>query len=98
MPDSSLRRRQIAIVSLLFAGYASLYFCRADLSVSTPLLIDELRAKGLSQPAALSLMGTIASVGTFGYALGKLFLGGLGDYWGGRINFLIGLAGAVIFT
>jgi OPA family glycerol-3-phosphate transporter-like MFS transporter len=32
------------------------------------------------------------------YALGKLFLGGLGDYWGGRISFLIGLAGATIFT
>jgi len=43
-------------------------------------------------------MGTIASLGTLGYALGKLFLGGLGDFWGGRINFLIGLAGATLFT
>ena len=40
MPSSSLRRRQIAIVSLLFVGYASLYFCRADLSVATPLLVE----------------------------------------------------------
>ena len=32
------------------------------------------------------------------YALGKLFLGGLGDFWGGRLNFLIGLAGATVFT
>jgi sugar phosphate permease len=98
MPVLSLRRRQIAIVSLLFVGYASLYFCRADLSVATPLLIDELRGKGLSQPAALERIGTITSLGTLGYAVGKLFLGGLGDFWGGRINFLIGLAGATVFT
>jgi sugar phosphate permease len=32
------------------------------------------------------------------YALGKLFLGGLGDIWGGRTSFLIGLAGATAFT
>ena len=47
MPVPSLRRRQIAIVALLFVGYASLYFCRADLSVATPLLIEELRARGI---------------------------------------------------
>src|SRR3569833_374510 len=98
MPSSPLRRRQIAIVSLLFVGYASLYFCRADLSVATPLLIEELKGRGLSQADALWSIGTITSIGTLGYALGKLFLGGLGDYWGGRINFLIGLAGAVLFT
>ncbi|HWM70657.1 MAG TPA: MFS transporter [Steroidobacteraceae bacterium] len=98
MPVPSLRRRQIAIVALLFVGYASLYFCRADLSVATPLLIDELRARGLSQPEALLRIGTITSLGTAGYAVGKLFLGGLGDFWGGRINFLIGLAGATVFT
>src|SRR5262249_46957111 len=98
MRQPSLRRRQIATVLLLFAGYASLYFCRADLSVSTPLLIDELRAGGLPKDEAILLMGRIASLGVLGYALGKLFLGGLGDYWGGRINFLIGLAGATVFT
>jgi sugar phosphate permease len=98
MPVPSLRRRQIAIVALLFVGYASLYFCRADLSVATPLLIEELRARGLSQPEALLRIGTITSLGTAGYAVGKLFLGGLGDFWGGRINFLIGLAGATVFT
>ena len=98
MPSPSLRRRQVAIIALLFVGYASLYFCRADLSVATPLLIEELVGRGLSQRDALWWIGTFTSIGTFGYALGKLFLGGLGDYWGGRINFLIGLAGAVLFT
>jgi OPA family glycerol-3-phosphate transporter-like MFS transporter len=98
MPDHSLRRRQIVTVLVLFAGYASLYFCRADLSVAMPLLIEELKSRGMSQDEAILRMGTIASLGVLGYALGKLFLGGLGDYWGGRINFLIGLAGATVFT
>jgi OPA family glycerol-3-phosphate transporter-like MFS transporter len=98
MPDHSLRRRQIVTVLLLFGGYAALYFCRADLSVATPLLIEELTSRGVSQNEAIVRMGTIGSLGVLSYALGKLFLGGLGDYWGGRINFLIGLAGATVFT
>jgi sugar phosphate permease len=98
MPDHSLRRRQIVTVLLLFGGYASLYFCRADLSVATPLLIEELKSRGMDHGEAIVRMGTIASLGVLSYAFGKLFLGGLGDYWGGRINFLIGLAGATVFT
>ncbi len=43
-------------------------------------------------------MGTMTSLGVLAYALGKMFLGGLGDYWGGRISFLIGLGGATAFT
>jgi OPA family glycerol-3-phosphate transporter-like MFS transporter len=98
MPVPSLRRRQIAVVLLLFGGYGALYFCRADLSVATPLLVEELQARGMGHDEALVRMGTIASLGVLGYALGKLFLGGLGDFWGGRVNFLIGLAGATVFT
>src|SRR5262249_36813798 len=98
MPERSLRRRQIAIILLLFGGYASLYFCRADLSVSTPLLVDELRERGVSQADAILLVGGVGSLGGLAYAVGKLFLGGLGDFWGGRMNFLIGLAGATLFT
>jgi sugar phosphate permease len=40
----------------------------------------------------------MTSAGVLAYALGKLFLTGLGDFWGGRLNFLIGLAGATLFT
>lgn len=98
MPEKSLRRRQIATVLLLFVGYAALYFCRADLSVSTPLLVDELKSRGVSSADAILLLGRIASLGVLGYAVGKLFLGGLGDYWGGRVSFLIGLVGATVFT
>jgi sugar phosphate permease len=94
----SLRYRQTATLALLFGGYASLYFCRADLSVAAPLLIDDLGRHGVSHAVAIVRMGSIASLGVLAYALGKLFLTGLGDFWGGRWNFLIGLAGAVLFT
>jgi len=94
----SLRFRQTGTVLLLFGGYASLYFCRADLSVATPLLIDELGRHGVKHSDAVIRMGSIASLGVLAYALGKLFLGGLGDFWGGRISFLIGLVGATLFT
>jgi sugar phosphate permease len=94
----SLRFRQTTTVLLLFGGYASLYFCRADLSVATPLLIEELGQHGVKHADAVIRMGSIASLGVLAYALGKLFLGGLGDFWGGRISFIIGLIGATLFT
>jgi sugar phosphate permease len=94
----SLRIRQAIVISLLFGGYASLYFCRADLSVATPLLAKELVSRGLSYDDALVRIGGITSLGILAYALGKPFIGGLGDYWGGRINFLLGLAGATLCT
>jgi OPA family glycerol-3-phosphate transporter-like MFS transporter len=93
-----LRYKQMTIVTLLFGGYAALYFCRADLSVGTPLIINELGKHGVSHTEAVVRIGTISSLGVLAYALGKLFLGGLGDFWGGRVSFLIGLGGATAFT
>jgi sugar phosphate permease len=96
--NRSLRFRQSVVALLLFGGYGALYFCRADLSVATPLLVDEFVKHGVSHADAIIHMGDIASFGVLAYALGKLFLTGLGDFWGGRINFLIGLGGATVFT
>lgn len=93
-----LRVQQTIVIALLFGGYASLYFCRADLSVAAPLLARELGRHGLSYDEALVRIGAITSLGILAYALGKPLIGGLGDYWGGRINFLLGLAGATLFT
>ncbi|HEX4242224.1 MAG TPA: MFS transporter [Steroidobacteraceae bacterium] len=94
----SLRGRQTIVVLLLFAGYGSLYFCRADLSVATPLLIEELGRHGMAHAEATIRMGQIISLGVLAYGIGKLLLGGLGDFWGGRVSFLIGLVGATVFT
>jgi sugar phosphate permease len=96
--SSSLARRQATTVALLFTGYAAYYFCRSDLSVAMPMLTDELHRAGIPQETATVRMGGIVSFGVLAYALGKLFLGGLGDLWGGRRSFLTGLAGAVAFT
>jgi OPA family glycerol-3-phosphate transporter-like MFS transporter len=90
--------RQILVVLLLFGGYGALYFCRADLSVATPLIVDQLHAQGMSHGEAVIRLGSVTSLGVLAYAVGKLFLTGLGDFWGGRISFLIGLVGALVFT
>lgn len=95
---SGLGARKILTIVLLFGGYSACYFCRADLSVASPLLIEELGRRGISHSDALVHIGQIASLGVFAYAVGKLFLTGLGDFWGGRPNFLIGLGGATAFT
>ena len=95
----ALRRAQIRTVVLLFLGYASCYFCRANLPVATPLLIEELGQRhGLSHDAALLSIGWMGSAGVFAYALGKWFLTSLGDYWGGKRNLLIATGGATVFT
>ena len=85
-------------VSLLALGYAGYYFCRSDLSVVLPLLIKDLGAHGIPADVAQVHLGFIASAGVLAYALGKFISGSLADLFGGRNNFLAGMAGAVLFT
>jgi sugar phosphate permease len=97
----SLRRLRISqsrTVLLLFFGYASCYFCRSNLSVATPLLIEDLGRRGLSHADAIVSIGSMASWGVFAYALGKWTLTSLGDYWGGKRNLLVATGGATAFT
>ena len=93
-----LLARQAGVLALLFGGYAAYYFCRADLSVAMPLLVEDLGRRGVGHGEAVVRLGEVYSAGVLAYALGKIFLGGLGDIWGGRRSFLIGLGGAVAFT
>src|SRR5712671_3133600 len=95
---AGLLRRQALTILLLFLGYGAYYFCRANLSVATPLLVDELSRHGLSTNEALVHLGTLSSAGVLAYAVGKLFLTGIADLWGGRRAFLAGLGGAALFT
>ena len=94
----ALRIAQCRTLLLLFLGYASCYFCRSNLSVATPLIVDELERRGMSHATALISIGSMASWGVLAYALGKWFLTGLGDYWGGKRNLLIATGGATAFT
>ena len=89
---------QFTTIALLFAGYAAYYFCRSDLSVAMPMLVDYLRQRGMTSSGALIELGAISSFGVVTYAFGKLFLTGLGDLWGGKRAFVSGMGGALAFT
>jgi len=74
------------------------YFCRSDLSVVLPLLIQELGRHGIPADAAKIHFGTIVSAGVLAYAIGKFLSGSMADLFGGRKNFLGGMAGSILFT
>lgn len=99
MPNSAadiarLRRWQGVTIATLFVGYAGYYICRSNLSVATPLLLDEYQASGLTK----GHIGDIASAGVLFYAIGKLLNGVAADYFGGRRLFLFGMFSSVVLT
>jgi OPA family glycerol-3-phosphate transporter-like MFS transporter len=85
-------------VSLLVLGYTGYYLCRSNFSVTMPLLIAELRQRGVSAAAAQITLGSIASLGVLAYAIGKFPSGNLADRIGGKRNFLFGMGGSIAFT
>jgi sugar phosphate permease len=85
-------------VTLLAVGYAGYYLCRSNLSVTMPLLIAEFGRRGMSAAAAQVALGGIASYGVLAYAIGKFPSGALADRFGGKRNFLCGMAGSIGFT
>ncbi|HET6207201.1 MAG TPA: MFS transporter [Terracidiphilus sp.] len=87
-----------ATIALLALGYAGYYFCRSNLSVVLPELIHDLAQHGITPSEAQVRLGFIASVGTIVYAWGKFVSGSMADLFGGRRNFLVGMAGSVFFT
>ena len=87
------------MLTLLCLGYAGYYLCRANFSVATPLIIDEIVGKGMmSHDAAKVALGNIVAWGTLAYAFGKFVSGVLSDALNGRRTFLTGMAGAILFT
>jgi sugar phosphate permease len=91
-------RWHLLTITLLLFGYAGYYFCRSDFSVVLPLLKADLAAHGIPLSIATVRLGTIATAGTIAYAIGKFISGSFADIFGGRNNFLAGMAGAVFFT
>jgi MFS transporter, OPA family, glycerol-3-phosphate transporter len=91
-------RWHLLTISLLALGYAGYYFCRSDLSVALPLLKADLNRHGVPIDVATVRLGSIASASVLAYALGKFVSGSLADLFGGRRNFLGGMAGAILFT
>jgi sugar phosphate permease len=96
--STRLRIWQIGTLILLVVGYSGYYLCRSNLSVVKPSLIKEWQSQGIENAEALKLLGRLDSLGVLAYAIGKFLSGGVGDFFGGRRNFLGGMAGAVLFT
>ncbi|QJW97640.1 MFS transporter [Frigoriglobus tundricola] len=96
MPDEAarLRRWQLVTVATLFTGYAGYYVCRSNLSVVSPLLLDEYGAAGLTK----AHIGDIASMGVLLYAIGKTLNGVAAEYVGGKRIFLLGMFASVACT
>jgi OPA family glycerol-3-phosphate transporter-like MFS transporter len=93
MTQVRITRWQIITVATLFIGYTGYYVCRSNLSVATPLILDEYSGQLNKQD-----IGGIASLGVLLYAIGKFVNGSLADYVGGRRLFLLGMAGSVLCT
>jgi OPA family glycerol-3-phosphate transporter-like MFS transporter len=83
---------------LLAFGYSGYYFCRSNLSVVLPDLIQDLARHGITANDAQVRLGFMASAGTMAYAIGKFVSGSLADLFGGRRSFLSGMAGSILFT
>jgi sugar phosphate permease len=97
-PRPRLTGWHVATIALLAFGYMGYYFCRSDFSVVLPLLIQELGRHGISPDAAKIYFGSIVSAGVLAYAIGKFLSGSMADLFGGRKNFLGGMAGSILFT
>jgi sugar phosphate permease len=93
-----MTRWHVATIALLALGYTGYYFCRSDLSVVMPLLIQDLGRRGMPAHVAEIRLGTIASLSVLAYAAGKFLFGSTADLFGGRRNFLTGMGGAIVFT
>lgn len=95
-----LRFWQGLTVGLMVLGYTGYYLCRSNLSVMLLSIAEDLTARRLTPSIALAkeCLGWAVSLGTIGYALGKFAAGSLVDLLGGRRNYLIGMAGAVVCT
>jgi len=88
----------LATIVLLAVGYTGYYFCRSDLSVVLPLLIQDLGRHGIPADVAKIRLGSIVSASVLVYAIGKFLSGSMADLFGGRKNFLGGMGGAIVFT
>ncbi|MCA9603618.1 MAG: MFS transporter [Polyangiales bacterium] len=89
-----LRRWQGITLSTLTGGYIAYYFCRSNLAVASPLLLEEFGPAGLDK----TKLGAIVSAGVLLYAVGKLVMGTLTDFVGGRGVFFGGLLASAAAT
>ena len=79
-----LRRRQWRTVGVVFATYATYYFCRQNIAAALPAMQADL---GLSRAD----LGQVTGALFIGYALGQLAFGAMSDRHGPRWLLLGGM-------
>jgi sugar phosphate permease len=84
-----MARRDVLLLATLLVGYGSFYLCRANLEAAGPLLIAH---EGFDKTS----FGTLSTIATFTYAVGKFLMGATGDVLGGRRLFGVAVAGSVV--
>jgi MFS transporter, OPA family, glycerol-3-phosphate transporter len=95
-PRRWFRFWQVLTLLALLLGYTGYYACRVPFPVSAPLVIAESQEELLDLD--LTTIGWIGSAGLLAYAFGKLFLGSVIDFVGGRSMFILGMCGSVLAT
>jgi OPA family glycerol-3-phosphate transporter-like MFS transporter len=75
----------------MLIGYIGYYIGRGNLPVALPLLSETF---GYSNEQ----LGLILTASELAYAVGKITVGPLADWWGGKRVFLIGILGAIAFN
>jgi OPA family hexose phosphate transport protein UhpT-like MFS transporter len=87
-PHTHAGRDHVAVVVILLVAYASLYLCRSNVDAAFPLLSREYGYTNLQ-------LGSLSSVATVSYAVGKIVMGAAGDVVGGRRIMLVAMFGSV---
>lgn len=81
-------------ILLLFIGYTGYYACRSWFAVIKPLLIEEYEILRID----LETIGLLTSLGTIGYALGKIIGSAVTDFLGGKLIFVLGMVISALCT
>jgi OPA family glycerol-3-phosphate transporter-like MFS transporter len=89
-----LARWRVLTGTTLLVGYAGYYVCRSNLSVAGPDIVRELGGRGIDRAG----LGAIISAGVLAYAIGKVVMGIWGDFAGGRVTFIAGMAVSIVAT
>jgi sugar phosphate permease len=82
-------RSRVFLLFTLLVCYGSFYLCRANVDAAGPLLI---KYQGLTKTS----FGTLATIATFTYAVGKFAMGATGDVLGGRRLLAVAIGGSVV--
>jgi sugar phosphate permease len=96
-PEIKSARLQV-LAALAVTAPATLDSASLSMRLLTMQEIENALALSRKRDQAKEQLGTVVFFGGLAYALGKFISGGIGDFLGGRRNFLAGMTGSILFT